>query len=163
MAQSQHFSPADFTPSKFSTAEQKAIFGNQLLAFVAAGFPEKKFTNALYERLSNCFGFIAHMNRNGFFETFFTCIADKLRFIQALANAPRYGDPAYTFSDVERAIGEVVRSMGWEAEYETRLAQESETIERNLLTSLASELPIIRRYVPKSAVIRTNAKIFEML
>ena len=93
MAQSQHFSPDDFTPTKFSTAEQKAIFGNQLLAFVAAGLPEKKFTNALYERLSNCYGFIAHMNRNGFFKTFFTCTADQLRFIQALAKAPCYGDP----------------------------------------------------------------------
>jgi hypothetical protein len=60
MAQSQHFSPDDFTPTKFSTDEQKAAFSNQLLAFIAAGFPKKKFTNALYERLSNCFGFIAH-------------------------------------------------------------------------------------------------------
>jgi hypothetical protein len=73
MAQSQHFSPDDFTPTKFSTAEQKATFANQLIAFIAAGFPEKKFTKALYERLSTCFGFIAHLNRNGFFETFFTC------------------------------------------------------------------------------------------
>jgi hypothetical protein len=61
------------------------------------------------------------------------------RFIQALANAPCYGDPAFTFSDVERAIGEVVRSMGWESVYKTRLAQENETIERNLLASLQAK------------------------
>jgi hypothetical protein len=139
MAQSQHFSPDDFTPTKFSTAEQKAAFANQLIAFIAAGFPEKKFTNAFYERLCNCFGFIAHLNRNGFFETFFTCTADKLRFIKVLANAPCYGDPAYTFSDVERAIGEVVRSMGWESVFATRMAQENETIERNLLASLQTK------------------------
>jgi hypothetical protein len=60
MAQPQHFSPDDFTPTKFSTAEQKAAFANQLLAFIASGFPEKKITNAFYERLCNCFGFIAH-------------------------------------------------------------------------------------------------------
>jgi hypothetical protein len=139
MAQFQQFSSDDFTPTKFSTAEQKAAFANQLLAFIAAGFPEKKFTKALYERLSNCFGFIAHLNRNGFFETFFTCTSDELRFIKALANAPCYGDPAYTLSDVERAIGEVVRSMGWVSVYETRLAQENETIERSMLASLQAK------------------------
>jgi hypothetical protein len=67
------------------------------------------------------------------------CTSDELRFIKALANAPCYGDPAYTFSDVERAIGEVVRSMGWESLYETKLAQENETIERNLLASLQAK------------------------
>jgi hypothetical protein len=139
MAQPQHFSPDDFTPTKFSTAEQKAVFANQLLAFIAAGFPEKKFTKAFYERLCNCFQFIAHVNRNGFVETFFTCTADKLRFIKALANAPCYGDPAYTFSDVERAIGEVVRLMGWVSVYQTKLAQENETIERTLLASLQAK------------------------
>jgi len=161
MAQSQHFSPADFTPSKFSTAEQKAIFGNQLLAFVAAGFPEKKFTNALYERLSNCFGFIAHMNRNGFFETFFTCIADKLRFIQALANAPRYGDPAYTFSDVERAIGEVVRSMGWEVRNKIGAGKRDHRTESAYFPGL--RVTDHSAICAESAVIRTNAKTFEML
>jgi hypothetical protein len=60
---SHHFSPDDFTPTQFSTAEQKAAFANQLVAFIAAGFPEKRFTKALYERLSNCFGFIAYLNR----------------------------------------------------------------------------------------------------
>jgi hypothetical protein len=33
----------------------------------------------------------------------------------------------------------VVRSIGWESVYETRLAQENETIERNLLASLQAK------------------------
>jgi hypothetical protein len=139
MAQSHHFSPEDFTPTKFNTAEQKAAFANQLMAFVAAGFPEKRFTNALYERLCNCFGFIAHMDRHGFMETFFKCTSDRLRFVKCLANAPCYGDPAFTYADVERAIGELVRSSGWVSIYETKLAQEKESIERNLLASLQAK------------------------
>ena len=58
---SQHrFQAESFTPTKWSTAEQKAKFANQLMAFIAADFPENKFTKALYNRLSQCFGMIAH-------------------------------------------------------------------------------------------------------
>jgi hypothetical protein len=139
MAKPQQFSPNSFTPTKYSTAEQKAAVANHLLGFIAAGFPENKFTKAFYERLCNCFGFIAHLNRNGFFETFFTCTADKLRFIEAVVNARCYGDPEYTYSDVERAVGELVRSQGWVSVYRTKLAQENETIERTLLASLQAK------------------------
>jgi hypothetical protein len=54
------FSPNHSPPTKWSTAEQKAKFANQLMAFIAADFPENKFTKALYNRLSQCFGMIAH-------------------------------------------------------------------------------------------------------
>jgi hypothetical protein len=30
------------------------------MAFIAADFPESKFTKAFYNRLCQCFGFIAH-------------------------------------------------------------------------------------------------------
>jgi hypothetical protein len=58
---SQHrFQAESFTPTKWSTAEQKASFANQLMAFIAADFPANKVTKALYNRLSQCFGMIAH-------------------------------------------------------------------------------------------------------
>ena len=71
MAQSQHFSPDDFTPTKFTTAEQKAAFANQLLAFIAAGFPEKKFTNVHFQPYS---GQIKH----------------KLATVRALSSVPAF-------------------------------------------------------------------------
>jgi hypothetical protein len=56
----KRFQAESFTPTKWSTAEEKATFANHLLAFIAADCPESKFTKAFYNRLSQCFGFIAH-------------------------------------------------------------------------------------------------------
>jgi hypothetical protein len=65
------FSADEFTATKWDTADAKAQFANKLGKFIAADFKEGLFTNALYSRLSNCFGHIAHYSRNGFFESFF--------------------------------------------------------------------------------------------
>ena len=55
MAAAHHFQAESFTATKWSTAEQKAKFANQLMAFIAADFPENKFTKALYNRLEPLF------------------------------------------------------------------------------------------------------------
>jgi hypothetical protein len=65
------FSADEFTATKWDTADAKAHFASKLCKFIAADFKEGLFTNALYSRLRNCFGHIAHYNRNGFFERFF--------------------------------------------------------------------------------------------
>jgi hypothetical protein len=98
MAAAHHFQSESFTATKWSTAEQKAKFANQLMTFIAADFPENKFTKALYNRLSQCFGMIAHYNREGFIDTFFTDLPGKLRFLKCLTQWPCYGSPEYTFS-----------------------------------------------------------------
>ncbi len=54
------FTASDFVPTKWSTAEEKATFGNGLLHFMLTGFPAGRFTEKLYTRLSMCFGQIAH-------------------------------------------------------------------------------------------------------
>ena len=137
---SQHrFQAESFTPTKWSTAEQKASFANQLVAFIAADFPANKFTKALYDRLSHCFGMIAHYSRDGFFDTFFTDLPGKLRFLKCLTQWPCYGSPEYTFSDVEAATSEAIRSMGYVDIYNGRLRRESETRERAILALLQAK------------------------
>ena len=54
------FQPDEFTATKWDTAEVKAKFANDLCRFMAADFKESLFTKALYQRLSMCFGHIAH-------------------------------------------------------------------------------------------------------
>ena len=54
------FLPGDFLPTKFSTADDKAAFGNALLHFVEMNCKLELFTNSLYDRLSSCYGHIAH-------------------------------------------------------------------------------------------------------
>jgi hypothetical protein len=60
------FVAADFVPTQWDTAEQKAKFANALLTFVTQDFPRSKFHESFYRRLSNTFGHIACYNCDGF-------------------------------------------------------------------------------------------------
>jgi hypothetical protein len=130
------FHPTEFIPTKWSTSEEKATFSNQLMAFIAADFPESKFTKKFYNRLSQTFGMIAHYNVGGFFSTFFTDTAGKLRFLRCLVEWPCCGSPEFTFSDVERATSAAIQSMNYVEAYAARLAREIETRERQALAAL---------------------------
>ena len=54
------FLPSDFTATKFSTAADKAEFGNTLLRFIESEWASALFTKSFYNRLSMCFGHIAN-------------------------------------------------------------------------------------------------------
>jgi hypothetical protein len=54
------FLPSEFVSTKFSTAADKADFGNAFLHFIESGWKETLFTKTFYNRLSNTFGHIAH-------------------------------------------------------------------------------------------------------
>ena len=54
------FTAAEFTPTQWDSAEDKAKFPNALMKFIAHEFPRQSFTKSLYQRLSNTFGHIAH-------------------------------------------------------------------------------------------------------
>ena len=135
----KRFQAESLTPTKWDTADAKAKFANHLMAFIAADFPESKFTKAFYSRLCQCFGFIAHCDKVGFFAEFFTCTEDKLRFLRCLAECHCYGSPEFTFSDVERAISVEIRSMNYVDAYEAKLARETETRERQQLAALQAK------------------------
>ena len=66
------FLPDEFTPTKFSTAADKAEFGNHFLRFIESEWAQALFTKDFYHRLSMCFGHIAHCDRATFYETWFT-------------------------------------------------------------------------------------------
>lgn len=51
---------------------KKARFANALATFVASGFEKKKFTPFLYGELMMCFSHIAHYDRDGFYDTWFS-------------------------------------------------------------------------------------------
>jgi hypothetical protein len=107
------FLPTEFTATKFSTAADKAEFGNHFLCFIESEWAQAHFTKDFYHRLSMCFGHIAHVDRPTFYETWFTCDHDRLRFLEKTLKWPCWGDPEYTFSDVERAIQQEVRKHNY--------------------------------------------------
>ena len=119
-----------FRATELHSAEAKAAFGNGLLAFVAEDFPRKRFTLRFYRVLCQHFGMIAHHDQHGSWEEYFTTTADKLRFLEELTAHPCWGDPAYTFSDLERAVIARLRAAGLVARLRSALARETEAAER---------------------------------
>jgi hypothetical protein len=125
--------PSQFTPTQWDTAKDKASFANQFMRFVQSDFTAQHFTDKFYRRLSNTFGHIAHYNRAGFWAEFFTTTADKVRFLEQTLAHPCYGDPAWTYSDVEKALQGWLRTCGLLDRYRQTLAEETEATEQSEL------------------------------
>jgi len=124
------FTASQFTPTQWDNADDKAWFANQFVRFVESGFEQKHFSDRFYRRLSNTFGHIAHYNRLGFWETFFTTTEDKLRFLEITLNHPCYGDPEWTYSDVERALKSWLTDEGTVEAFRQNEASERAQYER---------------------------------
>lgn len=130
------FQPDAFTATKWDTADVKAKFANDLCRFMAADFKESLFTKALYQRLSMCFGQIAHYNREGFFGEFFRDLTGKVDFLEQTLAWRCFGDPEYTYSDVEAAVNARLRSCNLLAAYRALRAAELEKAESEMLRRL---------------------------
>jgi hypothetical protein len=130
------FLRSQFQPTKFSTAQDKADFGNSLLRFVESEWAPTLFTKSFYHRLSMCFGHIAHSNRTQFYEEWFSSLGAQVEFLKHTLRFPSYGDPEYTFSDVERAIQREIRNRNYLAWYELRIAEEQQETDLALLQQL---------------------------
>ena len=106
------FRAAQFVPTEWATAADKASFANAFVRFVENGFRSPDFTPEFYNRVSNTFGHIAHFDRRTFYQRFFTTASDKLNFVRQTAEFVPFGQPAYTFCDVERALTKWVITAG---------------------------------------------------
>jgi hypothetical protein len=133
------FQPSQFTPTKWDTAEDKVRFAQQFVRFVQSDFAAHHFTDRFYRRLCSTFGNIAHYNRQGFWDEFFTRTADKVRFLEQTLQHPCYGDPTWTYSDVERALQAWLQAEGTLDQYRRRLAEETEAAERAQLARLQAK------------------------
>ena len=133
------FVAADFVPTQWDTAEQKAKFANALLTFVAHDFPRSKFHEGFYRRLSNTFGHIAHYNRDGFYQRFFLTAEDKYAFLEQCVTWPCYGDPTYTFCDVERAVQPRLRAANVIEVFRMREADATRRRELDMLARLQAK------------------------
>ena len=142
------FLPSEFVPTKFSTAQDKADFGNTFLHFIESEWVRTAFTKSFYNRLSMCFSHIAHFDAAGFYETWFTSDADRLRFLRHTLVWPCWGDPEFTFCDVERAIQQEIRKRNYLARYELRAAEAVHSREMELLKQLEAKY---RKVAPPAA------------
>jgi hypothetical protein len=130
------FLASEFVATKFSSTAEKAEFGNALLKFLDADCAPGLFTNRLYQRLSMTFGHIAHYNRFQFYEERFASLSAQIRFLEHTLRFPCYGDPEFTFSDLESEIQREVRNRNYLPRYQLRLAEEQRAGELILLERL---------------------------
>jgi hypothetical protein len=54
------FVASQFVATEWTSAADKAVFGNTLLHFIESAWKQSLFTKRFYQQLSNCFGHIAH-------------------------------------------------------------------------------------------------------
>lgn len=98
------FTANQFTATQWHTAEEKAAFAAKFVAFIRDRMPYSGLTRDLYNRLSCMFGHIAHTNRGGFYAAWFASDPDRLDFLKRIQTWRVYGDPAWTWCDVEAAV-----------------------------------------------------------
>jgi len=100
------FQARDFTPTEWAAAEEKAKIANKMTRFILCGFQQGSFTKAMYQRLSNMFGHIAHYNINGFYDKWFSDIEACRDWAEHITGSwlSGMGDPRFTWSDVEKAL-----------------------------------------------------------
>ena len=120
---------------------------------MAQDFPRSKFHKDFYRRLSNTFGHIAHYDSARFYQHFFLTAKDKLEFLEQCVTWPCYGDPTFTYSDAERAIGARLRKSQVLAILSSQIAVERRRRELALLSELKARYEPIAE-TPARAEIR---------
>ncbi len=70
-----------FTDAQYMTAPQKRRVLGDWVRFFAGGMEFKRFTKRLYEHLTLHCEFIAHFNRQGFYQTYFADAEALQRFV----------------------------------------------------------------------------------
>lgn len=86
-----------------------------------------------------CFGHIAHYNRDGFYQTWFRSPTSRLAFLCNVAEWRCYGDPRFTFSDVERVLAAWVLSTDHVKRLTAQIAADTEKEERAELARLSAK------------------------
>ncbi|MHB1698570.1 MAG: hypothetical protein ACYCSN_00300 [Acidobacteriaceae bacterium] len=162
------FLPSDFVPTKFSTAADKASFGNTFLNFIESEWRETLFTKPFYNRLSSTFGHIAHYDRATFYSTWFTCDGDRLRFLKQTLKWPCWGDAEFTFCDVERALQREIRKRNYFERYELRASDSLRSAEIATLERLEAKYrptihPDLERSEPVTVARNIAASVAEIV
>jgi hypothetical protein len=98
------FTADQFMPTEYQTAKQKAKFANHFVRFVQSDFNHNLFYKWFYVQLSMCFAHIAHYNKSGCYSEWFSTKERRERFLNRCLVFPCYGQPEFTYCDVEKAL-----------------------------------------------------------
>jgi hypothetical protein len=104
---------------------------------MAADFKTTMFTEKMYRRLVMTFGHIAHSSRQVFLAEFFENLGGKVAFLEQTLMWHPCGDPAWTYSGVERAVLQRLRACDLLTAY--RQLRAAEGAEGELLRRLQAK------------------------
>lgn len=135
------FRAEQFTATKWDTAEEKARWANTLAAWIVGGFPDSGWGPKLYDQLCNLFSHIAHFNRHEFHATWFSTPESRAEWVDHVLRQRCFGDPAYTWSDVEKAFQTWLRSHIVAAQIRADAVASTEARERAQLAALLKKYP----------------------
>ncbi|MCP1243634.1 hypothetical protein GOB86_12010 [Acetobacter lambici] len=133
---------AELTATEWASVEDKAKLGNAILGFIAKGMPAHAWTQRLYGRVSNMWGFIAHYNQQCFGTLHFETTEGRIRFLDQIVHAPCHGSPRWTWCDVEVIIQRRVRDSMLVDAYRLQDKQEIERSERAQLGALMAKYSV---------------------
>lgn len=97
------------------------------------------------------------LDRLTFYSTWFGCDADRLRFLNHSLSWPCWGDPAFTFCDVERALQREIQKRNYLGRYELKAAESLHAAEMAILERLQA------KYRPAATSIPNGAQEHETL
>lgn len=141
MAKKQpHFTASQFTATQFDSAENKAKWANAMATWIEAGFPAQRWTHNLYHHLyQHMYGHIAHYDSAGFFAVWFSDRGRQLQWLQHATQGAIYGDPAYTWSDVEHVLRDWIIQTKQVARFTKIVNEQVEEEERAQLAYLKAK------------------------
>ncbi len=125
-----------FTHTEWNSAEDKLKFAHQFVLFIESDFLWTKFPKWFYLKLSNCFSNIAHYNIDGFYDAQFSSLSRRVNFVWNCLDHPCYGDPKFTYSDVERVLQNWLKENNILDKVRAESNKETEISEREQLKRL---------------------------
>jgi len=107
---------------KFMTSNEKQLVLRAWVRFLKNGFKYEHFTKKLYNHLIMYCSFIAHYNRDGFYQVYFKNSCDTIRFLKQFDDETGfrsteygsrmwYSDPDY--NDLNAAMCEEFKRIKW--------------------------------------------------
>jgi len=103
--------------------------------FAASGYKRTLFTKELYHELSQCFGFIAHFDRDGFYAARFGDPAARVETLRIMG----VDEPHWPLKTLEQRLRTVVVARGLVDAAAKELAAETERTERAELARLKAK------------------------